>query len=197
MSAASREVASETSLSTSFSRIFPSHIQWQSSAARLDLRRPTFSSPFTSPTDRKQRKSTARQRQRDGAQGRAVPEAQKTVASLVCKQFSVLLVTSLNHSPTPLARLLLPGVSLAFEMRGVEIRSKMVIALQLEFFNRGVRKWEPVLEPCSIELDAEGSDGVFKVALCLAQRVEITFSDAVSRTNRGPVTPWPRGRVTT
>ena len=86
-------------------------------------------------------------------------QPQHLLAALVFKDISVLLVSSLSHSPTPVARLCVRDLSAA-DSSSEGAQARLELALQLDHFNWRIAQWEPIVESCSIVLEMIQRAGV-------------------------------------
>ena len=109
--------------------------------------------------------------------------------SFGCLELSVLLVSSLSHSPTPIMRIHAHEISLpvAISVEGAELIAEL--SLFVDHFNRRIAQWEPMVERCSprlhvrhfvvgnqtqvgLNLSRSGPDGTRS-----AERLEVVLSD--------------------
>ena len=86
----------------------------------------------------------------DPGASEAPPRSGATVfsAALGCHEVSVLLVTSLSHSPTPIARVQAHNIMLAVRAGEDGAEASTELALVVDHFNRHIAQWEPVVERC-------------------------------------------------
>jgi len=159
---------------------------------------------FSESDSRRSMSSEAAGAAEDGEEGGATRSKQFT-AGVVCREVSVLLVSSISHSPTPMAKLLVQG--LVFAASAADDggwHAMLELPLQMAHFNRSIAKWEPVLEQCPIHLELlqapppppplgderrsgekegeaaggeEAPKGLLDVRLTMVHRLELVLSD--------------------
>ena len=105
--------------------------------------------------------------------------APQLAAAFGCQELSVLLVSSLSHSPTPIARLAAHNIITAVRvnMEGAEANAEF--ALTFDHFNRRIAQWEPIIEQCvpRLEMRQFADGGLTDLRLELAERLELVISD--------------------
>lgn len=83
-------------------------------------------------------------------------------------EISLLLVSSMRISPTPTLQLLVSKVSFHLDAspgtatKNKEAQLRLNLLVQVDYFNRSIAEWEPVLEsaPVTLKLDVDGAASV-------------------------------------